>query len=138
MAEESGLILELGEWILRTACEQAVDWPSDLIVAVNVSSEQLTRGDFVAQLPEPGSGSRGNSATAIIAAIIQLAQALRLDTLAGGIETADHYDTLRALGSDHGQGYHLSKPLDPTAMTAYLAAITRQSRARIGRVAVPV
>ncbi len=207
MAEESGLIVELGEWVLRTACEKAASWPPDLIVAVNVSSEQLARGDFVAlvseclarsglpssrlelevtesalihdardaelvlralrqlgvrislddfgtgysslaylqrlpidrlkidqsfvaQLPGPGESYDHNSAAAIISAIITLAQALRLDTLAEGIETPHHYDTLRALGCTHGQGYYLAKPLDPRSMAAYLDAVARQSQAR--------
>ena len=51
-AEESGLILPLGQWVLRTACELPARWASDaatahLTMAVNVSAHQLHRPDFV-------------------------------------------------------------------------------------------
>jgi diguanylate cyclase (GGDEF)-like protein/PAS domain S-box-containing protein len=51
LAEESGLILEIGEWVLREACITLQRWHAegltDLTVAVNVSVLQLLRGDFV-------------------------------------------------------------------------------------------
>ncbi len=50
MAEESGLILEIGEWVLREACLTLQRWRqhglTDLTVSVNVSVLQLLRGDF--------------------------------------------------------------------------------------------
>jgi diguanylate cyclase (GGDEF)-like protein len=46
LAEETGLILQLGDWVLRRACADAVLWPSDISVAVNVSSLQITQPDF--------------------------------------------------------------------------------------------
>jgi diguanylate cyclase (GGDEF)-like protein len=47
LAEESGLIVPLGEWILRRACADAVDWPSHLRVAVNLSPAQVKQGEFL-------------------------------------------------------------------------------------------
>jgi diguanylate cyclase (GGDEF)-like protein len=44
IAEESGLIHELGLWVLQTACEEAASWPNPLRIAVNLSPLQL-RGD---------------------------------------------------------------------------------------------
>lgn len=41
MAEASGLIVPLGEWVLRQACADAVGWPDGIKVAVNVSPYQL-------------------------------------------------------------------------------------------------
>lgn len=50
LAEQSGLIVELGNWVLREACAQAAAWRragwSDFKVAVNVSAVQLRRDDF--------------------------------------------------------------------------------------------
>jgi predicted signal transduction protein with EAL and GGDEF domain len=43
IAEETGLIVEIGAWVLREACQQAVRWPDHVRVAVNVSSVQIRR-----------------------------------------------------------------------------------------------
>jgi diguanylate cyclase (GGDEF)-like protein len=53
-AERNGLIIELGEWILRTACAQAVEWLADYgdrgpdRISVNVSARQLAQPGFAA------------------------------------------------------------------------------------------
>ena len=47
VAEETGLIVELGAWAMRTACREAMLWPQDIKVAVNVSSVQFKSGDLV-------------------------------------------------------------------------------------------
>ncbi len=47
IAEESGLILKIGEWVLREACREAVGWMRPLNVAVNVSALQLSSDGFV-------------------------------------------------------------------------------------------
>ena len=41
VAEESGMINELGQWVLHTACAEAANWPDDVRVAVNVSPVQF-------------------------------------------------------------------------------------------------
>ncbi len=46
-AERSGLIIELGAWVLRRACTDGKAWPADLTVSVNVSPLQFRRLDFV-------------------------------------------------------------------------------------------
>lgn len=45
-AEDAGLIVKMGEWALGLACATARTWPDHLIVAVNISVLQLTRGDL--------------------------------------------------------------------------------------------
>ncbi|MBD5772489.1 putative bifunctional diguanylate cyclase/phosphodiesterase [Marinomonas colpomeniae] len=50
IAEESGLIIPLGIWVLEQACFEAKKWPSDLYVAVNVSYIQIERTDFLAEV----------------------------------------------------------------------------------------
>ena len=47
IAEETGFIVPLGEWILRQACAEAATWPNDIGVAVNISSIQLTNKNLV-------------------------------------------------------------------------------------------
>jgi len=55
VAEESSLIIEIGHWVLITACEQLALWAKDeitrgLMLAVNVSAKQFRQQDFVAQV----------------------------------------------------------------------------------------
>ena len=47
LAEESGLIVEIGAWVLREACREAAGWSKPLSIAVNVSPRQILREDFV-------------------------------------------------------------------------------------------
>jgi diguanylate cyclase (GGDEF)-like protein/PAS domain S-box-containing protein len=47
LAEESGLIVAMGEWILREACREAASWKVPMQVAVNLSPAQFTHGDLV-------------------------------------------------------------------------------------------
>lgn len=47
LAEESGLIVEMGEWILREACREAASWPRHFQIAVNLSPAQFMHGDLV-------------------------------------------------------------------------------------------
>jgi diguanylate cyclase (GGDEF)-like protein/PAS domain S-box-containing protein len=47
LAEESGLIVEVGDWILREACREAASWPVPLQIAVNLSPAQFIHGDLV-------------------------------------------------------------------------------------------
>lgn len=46
LAEDTRLIVPIGEWVLRTACHEAMNWPSPIKVAVNVSGEQLLDPGF--------------------------------------------------------------------------------------------
>lgn len=46
-AEETGLILPIGEWVVRQACMQAAQWPQHVKVAVNVSAVQFRSNTFV-------------------------------------------------------------------------------------------
>jgi predicted signal transduction protein with EAL and GGDEF domain len=47
LAEESGLIVDIGEWVLREACREAASWPKPLRIAVNLSAAQFRHGDLV-------------------------------------------------------------------------------------------
>src|ERR1700722_747095 len=52
VAEESGLIVPIGAWVLRTACKTAAAWTKPLKVAVNLSPVQFRHGDIVATVKE--------------------------------------------------------------------------------------
>jgi diguanylate cyclase (GGDEF)-like protein/PAS domain S-box-containing protein len=57
LAEETGLILPIGMWVLETACAQLAAWANDgetceLQIAVNVSARQLRQVDFVSQVKQ--------------------------------------------------------------------------------------
>jgi diguanylate cyclase (GGDEF)-like protein/PAS domain S-box-containing protein len=50
IAEETGAILQIGDWVLRTACREAASWPQPLKIAINVSAVQLHNASFVQEL----------------------------------------------------------------------------------------
>nr|WP_283814347.1 EAL domain-containing protein [Bradyrhizobium japonicum] len=47
LAEETGLIVPLGEWVLRTACAEAAKWPSHVRIAINLSPAQFRSKELV-------------------------------------------------------------------------------------------
>jgi diguanylate cyclase (GGDEF)-like protein len=47
IAETNGAIVEIGEWVLDAACQEAMAWPGDIWVAVNVSAVQLRSPSFL-------------------------------------------------------------------------------------------
>ena len=50
IAEETGLINQLGEWVLTTACAEATTWPDDMRLAVNVSPVQFRSGTLALKI----------------------------------------------------------------------------------------
>ena len=65
LAEETSLILPLGEWVLRRACAEAVTWPEALSVSVNLSPAQFRDRNLAMVVPRrppslrPGSDAAG-------------------------------------------------------------------------------
>lgn len=47
LAEETGLILSIGDWALKTACAEAARWPDDISVAINLSTRQFRDNNLV-------------------------------------------------------------------------------------------
>jgi diguanylate cyclase (GGDEF)-like protein len=102
IAEHAGLIVELGEWMLRRACLDGKGWP-DLTIAVNVSPLQFRRSDFVDTV------ERILQETGFDANRLELE--LTESTLLGNLETAElSMLRLKATGvrfalDDFGTGY---------------------------------
>jgi diguanylate cyclase (GGDEF)-like protein len=103
VAEETGMIVAIGEWVLRMACFEAENWPADIIVAVNLSPVQFKKGNLVATVRQAlaASGLRPDRLELEITETVLLH-----DTM--GILTALH--ELRAMGiavalDDFGTGY---------------------------------
>ncbi len=195
LAEECGLIVPIGEWVLQAACRQARAWQDaglpPVPVAVNLSALQFRRSDIVATVAQALCNSRldgrwleleltesllmqsgpdvaatlerlkalgvrlsiddfgtgysslaylkrfpvdqlkidqsfvrdvtGNpDDAAIVRAIIQLGQSLRLEVIAEGTETPEQMDFLRREGCSAAQGYLFSPPLPPDAVAELL------------------
>ena len=47
LAEETGMITQIGEWLLQTACTEAANWPDGIKVAVNLSAVQFRKNNLV-------------------------------------------------------------------------------------------
>ncbi len=50
LAEETGLIIEIGEWVLRQACHDAMSWPSHVRVAVNLAPRQFQAPNLISMI----------------------------------------------------------------------------------------
>lgn len=50
VAEETGMIVQLGDWMIREACKEAAKWPGEVRVAVNLSPIQFVRGNIVSSV----------------------------------------------------------------------------------------
>jgi diguanylate cyclase (GGDEF)-like protein len=184
LAEECGLIISIGEWVLRTACMEAAKWPSQVRIAVNISPIQfaspnlvatvmsaiaaseldpnrleleITEGVFLSDeanvdetfrrlkaagirlaLDDFGTGysslgylkraplnkikidqsfvrgaaATGSTSEAILRSIISLAESLKMDTTAEGVETHDDLRLIRSLGCSQIQGFIFGKPME--------------------------
>ena len=186
IAEDSGLIVPIGRWVLHTACAQAQRWQDELgdrapVMAVNVSARQLTRSDVAADVASAlaasgldprklcievtesilledadaarttllrlselgvsiamddfGTGysslshlrelpvdivkidrsfvqglGQSDGDAALVGAVIGMAQALGILTVAEGVETEQQAAWLRSRGCDLAQGYLFARP----------------------------
>lgn len=76
--------------------------------------------------------------SAVVRAVIPLAHTFNLQTVAEGIEREEQCSALQALGSDLGQGYLFSKPLDSTSMEVLLGGPDRLVTAPLEHPAGPL
>ncbi|MCF6742856.1 EAL domain-containing protein [Blastococcus sp. KM273128] len=199
VAEETGMIGELGRWVLQAACRQGRVWRDQfpdhppLVMSVNLSGRQLTQPRLVdevaAALADSGfpaeqlvleitesvlmhdmvstietlqaikdlgvrlaiddfgtgyssltylqrfpidvlkidksfiDGLGGDNAeeSAVTRTIVSLAKALRLETVAEGVERSEHVRELQELSCDIAQGYFFARPLDAPTLTSLMA-----------------
>lgn len=194
LAEDTGLIVPIGRWVLRQACEQVLAWQAQgvmLRVAVNLSARQFRDPQLLQSIQEtlehtglpprwlkleitesavmdnPEEATRiltalhrlglgvsvddfgtgysslaylqrfpidqikidrsfvhatdtSADSAAIVRSIVDLARALRLQTVAEGVETAAQHQFLQDCGCDLVQGYGFSRPLPAAALLAFV------------------
>jgi EAL domain-containing protein (putative c-di-GMP-specific phosphodiesterase class I) len=216
LAEETGLIVPLGEWVFDQACQQLRAWEAggqlepSLGLSVNLSPRQLREPELPSRVAQSlarsgldpgrltleitetsvvddlgraeatlaalrelgvhvavddfgtgfsalgalkhypvdslkidrsfvdGLGSDAQD-TAIVHAVIAFAKSLGLRVTGEGIETAEQFEQLRALGCDHGQGYYFAKPLQAGSVQSFLWSCPAfDSAGEFTRVTVPV
>jgi len=108
LAEETGLIIPVGLWVLQTACAQLKVWQNnpltrDLVLAVNVSAKQFRQSDFVLQVQRTllESGARASHLK------IELTESIVLDNVEDTINKMREIKTLGVSFSmdDFGTGY---------------------------------
>jgi diguanylate cyclase (GGDEF)-like protein len=197
VAEETGLINELGEWVLNTACKDAMTWPGDFKLAVNVSPVQFKSGSLPLKIAAALAASRlparrleleiteavlirdddaalailhqlraigvrialddfgtGYSSlsylqrfpfdkikidrcfvndlatqggSSIVQAVVNIAAARHMMTLAEGVETSEQRESLRALGCSEMQGFLFSRPVPATEIMRLLQSAPKKA-----------
>ena len=203
VAEESGLMIPIDRWVLRSACQYIKEWQEKyplvppLAISVNITGKQVIQPDFVEfvqqvleevglspeslklevtenelmenttstiqvfnrlrslgvgiQVDDFGIGYSSLSYLSqfpvnalkidqsfinqmmsdsnqlkIVQAIVLLTQRLDVVVVAEGVENEEQLRQLRAMGCEFGQGYYLSKPLDPQRTAQLLEEVFRK------------
>lgn len=108
LAEETGLIVPIGQWVMETACAQLGEWQQaaltrDLVLSVNVSSQQFRQPDFVSQVLSVVQRHKVNPTRLKL----ELTESLLLDNIE---DTIASMNALKATGimfsmDDFGTGY---------------------------------
>lgn len=103
IAEETGLIVPLGEWVMRTACVEAATWPESMSVAINLSPAQFRDRSLVAHVVQAFQASD----LAPERLELEVTEGVLLSDETGTLETLNQ---LKALGvrismDDFGTGY---------------------------------
>lgn len=103
IAEESGLILALSDWVLSTACACAASWPDHLFVSVNLSSCEFKRGNLVERVSQ----TLATSGIAPHRVELEITESVMLEDADSALAIMQ---TLKALGvriamDDFGTGY---------------------------------
>jgi diguanylate cyclase (GGDEF)-like protein len=102
-AEETGLIVQLGEWVLREACAEAANWPGDCSIAVNLSPVQFKSGNLVATVMNALAATGLNPARLEL----EITESVLLQENAATVRTLHQLRTLgvKIAMDDFGTGY---------------------------------
>ncbi|MDO8413363.1 MAG: EAL domain-containing protein, partial [Gallionellaceae bacterium] len=107
LAEETGLIVNIGEWVLQTACSQMKTWEqagyANLAMAVNVSAIQFQHKDFISQIK----AVLQNTKMAARKLVLEITESIAMKNISFSLELLSE---LRAMGlsiaiDDFGTGY---------------------------------
>lgn len=103
LIEESGLIVPIGAWVMRTACRDAMTWPEDVAVAVNISTRQFSDRTLIGTIRE----ALEDSGLSTKRLELEITESALLDDNGDNIETLN---AIRRLGlkialDDFGTGY---------------------------------
>lgn len=103
IAEETGFIVPVGDWVLRTACAEAIKWRDDISVAVNVSVVQLASRSLI-DVIDVALKSAGLSPDRLT---IEITESVLLESTSGNLETLKNISELGVSFSmdDFGAGY---------------------------------
>jgi EAL domain-containing protein (putative c-di-GMP-specific phosphodiesterase class I) len=115
LAEQTDLIVALGRWVLREACETALEWPSDILLSVNLSPAQFALSDVVEDVREALIQTRFPASRLEL----EITENVMLVDTDGALATMN---ALKQLGvrlnmDDFGTGYSSSATCAPTRST---------------------
>jgi EAL domain-containing protein (putative c-di-GMP-specific phosphodiesterase class I) len=103
VAEESGLIMQIGEWVLREACREAASWPNPLQIVINLSPIQFRHGD----LPGPVHSLLLETGLASTRLELEITEGVLVADFGRGVALLRRLKTLgvRIAMDDFGSGY---------------------------------
>jgi diguanylate cyclase (GGDEF)-like protein/PAS domain S-box-containing protein len=103
VAEEMGLIISLGEWVLRAACAEAATWPENIQVSVNLSSAQLADNS----LPNAVVGALASSGLRANRLELEITESALIENTVANLDTLKRLHELgvKFAMDDFGTGY---------------------------------
>ena len=103
LAEETGLITRIGDWVIRTACHEAAKWPDNVMLAVNISPVQFRSQNFV----EVVTHSLAASGLSPERLELEITEAILLENTEATLSTLGQFHALgvRIAMDDFGTGY---------------------------------
>lgn len=103
LAEQTGLIVQIGQWVIETACRQAAEWPEHISISVNVSSRQFTAGTLLAVVND----ALASSGLAANRLELEVTESLMQENLSSTAQTLQRLANrgVRIALDDFGTGY---------------------------------